>query len=147
MLILTPRARKFESISSTHGRNEVSWCPSPRARSKFVAPMFEPEVFLKQVYCIEESTCDIVGTFRRPEQSFGAPIVIVSRGMGPPFPLVTPRVPKDPGGFLPSFSTRNPSLQKHANTKQLNKLQSYFNQCANPMSVKIPALGFSILKS
>jgi len=28
--------------------------------------MFEPEVFRKQMYCIEESTCDIVGTFRRP---------------------------------------------------------------------------------
>jgi len=29
--------------------------------------MFEPEVFRKQMYCIEESTCDISGTFRRPE--------------------------------------------------------------------------------
>jgi len=27
--------------------------------------MFEPEVFQKQIYCIEESTCDIVGTFWR----------------------------------------------------------------------------------
>jgi len=27
--------------------------------------MFEPEVFRKQMYCIEESTCDIVETFRR----------------------------------------------------------------------------------
>jgi len=32
-------------------------------------PMFEPEVFRKQMYCIEESTCDNVGTF-------GTPIVI-----------------------------------------------------------------------
>ena len=45
---------------------------APGARSKFSAPMFEPEVFWKQMYCIEESTCDIVGTFRRPSQSFGA---------------------------------------------------------------------------
>jgi len=28
--------------------------------------MFEPEVFLKQMYYIEESTYDIVATFRRP---------------------------------------------------------------------------------
>jgi len=28
--------------------------------------MFEPEVFWKQMYSIEESTCDIVGNFRRP---------------------------------------------------------------------------------
>jgi len=28
--------------------------------------MFEPEVFRKQMYCIEESTCNIVGTIRRP---------------------------------------------------------------------------------
>jgi len=32
--------------------------------------MFEPEVFRKQTYCIEESTCDIVGTFRRAPQRF-----------------------------------------------------------------------------
>jgi len=38
---------------------------APRARSKFGAPMFEPEVSRKQTYCIEESTCDIVGTVRR----------------------------------------------------------------------------------
>jgi len=35
--------------------------------------MFEPEVFRKQMYCIEESTCDIVGMFQRPQQSFGVP--------------------------------------------------------------------------
>jgi len=37
-----------------------------RARSKFSATMFEPEVFRKQMYCIEESTCNIVGTFPNP---------------------------------------------------------------------------------
>jgi len=46
---------------------------APEARSKFGTPMFEPKVFQKQMYCIEESTCDIVGTFRRLPQSFGAP--------------------------------------------------------------------------
>jgi len=36
------------------------------ARNKFGVPVFEPEIFRKQMYCFEESTCDIVGTFRRP---------------------------------------------------------------------------------
>jgi len=41
---------------------------APGARSKFDAPMFETEVevFWKQMYCIEESTCDIVGLFGSP---------------------------------------------------------------------------------
>jgi len=43
------------------------------ARSKFGAPMFETEVFRKQMYCIEESTYDNVGTFWRPPQPFGVP--------------------------------------------------------------------------
>jgi len=34
--------------------------------------MFEPEVFREQMYCIEESS-NIVETFRRPLQLFGAP--------------------------------------------------------------------------
>jgi len=38
---------------------------------KFDDPMFEPELFRKQMYCIEESACDIVGTFRRSSWSFG----------------------------------------------------------------------------
>jgi len=47
--------------------------------------MFEPEVFRKQMYCIEESTCDIVGSLRRPPQWFGAPEIV------PPLPpLVAP---------------------------------------------------------
>jgi len=37
--------------------------------------MFEIEIFRKQMHCIEESTCDMVGTFLRPPQCFGAPIV------------------------------------------------------------------------
>jgi len=32
--------------------------------------MFETEVFRKQMCCIEGSTCDIVGTFRRPHGDF-----------------------------------------------------------------------------
>jgi len=49
---------------------------APGARSKFGAPIFEAEVFRKQMYCTEESTCDIAETFRLPPQLFGAPIVI-----------------------------------------------------------------------
>ena len=45
----------------------------PGARSKFGAPIFEPEVFWKQMYCIKECTCDIGGTFHHLPQSFGAP--------------------------------------------------------------------------
>jgi len=41
---------------------------APGARSTFGVPMFEPEVFRKQMSCVEESGCDIVGTFRRPPQ-------------------------------------------------------------------------------
>ena len=39
--------------------------------------MFEPEVFREQIYCIEESTCDIVGTFRRPSKC--VPLVLSLR--------------------------------------------------------------------
>ena len=39
---------------------------APAARSKFGNPMFEPKVFRKQMNCIGESTCNIVGIFRRP---------------------------------------------------------------------------------
>ena len=57
---------------------------APGARSKFVAPMFEPEVFRKQIYCIEESTCGIFGT------SWYPPIVIRRPGNCAPVPtLVT----------------------------------------------------------
>ena len=49
---------------------------APGARSKFGTPKFEPEVFRKQIYCIEESTCDIFGMFWLSRQWFGAPAVI-----------------------------------------------------------------------
>jgi len=35
--------------------------------------MFEPKVLWNQMCCIEESTCDIVGTFRRPGNCAFAP--------------------------------------------------------------------------
>jgi len=51
-------------------RNEVTWRPGQEAG--LAPPVVEPEVFRKQIYCDEESTCDIVGTFRRP-RSVSAP--------------------------------------------------------------------------
>jgi len=52
------------------GRTEVRWRPGQA----------EPELFQKQIYCIEEITCDVVGTFRRPPQWIGA------RSIVPPLP-------------------------------------------------------------
>jgi len=40
---------------------------SPLVTPLFGAPILEPDVFPKQMYCIEENTCDIVETLRRPE--------------------------------------------------------------------------------
>ena len=37
-----------------------------RGTKQFAAPMFELEVFRKQMYCIEESNSDNVGTFVAP---------------------------------------------------------------------------------
>jgi len=37
-----------------------------RGKKQVWRPMFEPEIVPKQMCCIEESTCDIVGTFRSP---------------------------------------------------------------------------------
>ena len=39
---------------------------APRTTNKFGAPMFDPELFRKQIYCIQGSTCDTFGAFRRP---------------------------------------------------------------------------------
>ena len=51
--------------------------------------MFQPEVFQKQMYCIEESLCDIVEIFRRLPQLYPCPQS--ARGITPPCPsLITP---------------------------------------------------------
>jgi len=49
--------------------------------------MFEPVGFRKQIYCIEENTCNIVEIFRCPLQSFGAPTVIRRPRNRSPFAL------------------------------------------------------------
>ena len=56
------------------GRNKVRWHPGQEA--KFGAPVLETEFFRKQIYCIEESSCDIVRAFWRSSQPFGIPAVI-----------------------------------------------------------------------
>jgi len=42
--------------------------------------MFEPEFFRKQIYCVEESTCDIVGTFWRPPAVIRHPHIDLAPG-------------------------------------------------------------------
>jgi len=41
---------------------------SSRVKKQVWRPMCEPEVFRKQMHCMEESTYDIVETFQRPPQ-------------------------------------------------------------------------------
>jgi len=55
---------------------------APGARNKFGAPVFEPEVFRKQMYCFEKSAYDIVVTF-------WSPALIPRPRNCPPSPLVT----------------------------------------------------------
>jgi len=79
---------------------------APGAGSKFGAPMFEAEVFWKQIYCIEESACDIVETFQRPAQWFGAPF----SDSTPPAVIRPPIVIRLPGNcalFPPSLRPKS----------------------------------------
>ena len=76
---------------------------APGAKSKFGVPVFEPEVFRKQMYWIAESTCDIVGTLgasrsnSTPPQWFDAPPVI----RRPPSDFAPPPVISRPGNCAP----------------------------------------------
>ena len=70
--------------------------------------MFEPKVFRKQMYCVEESTCDIVGTFP------GAPTLIWRPGIVLPFPpLVLP---------LPSNTYKSTHLTRNRMTLMRHKM-------------------------
>jgi len=51
---------------------------APGARNKFGAPIFQPELFRKQMYCIEKVLVTL--------GSFGAPIVIQRPGNCVPLP-------------------------------------------------------------
>jgi len=70
--------------------------------------MLEFEVFRKQMYCIEESTCDIV-CFLAPPQSFGAPRSDSAPGhFASLAPLVTPLRRATMGAFASP-----PEISKH----------------------------------
>jgi len=78
------------------------------ARSKFGTNMFEPEVFRKQIYCIEEST-DIVGTFRRPRSHSVPPVEIRRPGNCAPLPTPSryaPAAMPKVAVVLPAFHNR-----------------------------------------
>ena len=64
--------RQFTRLPSTIHKG-LTRLHGARDKKQVWRPMFEPEVLRKQMYCIEESICDIIGTFRRPPQWFGAP--------------------------------------------------------------------------
>jgi len=71
---------------------DVTRLDGAQGKKQVWRPMFEPEVFLKQMYCTDESTCDkkestcnIVEIFRRP-RSHSAPREIYS----PLVPFVRP---------------------------------------------------------
>jgi len=74
------------------GTTTVTRWDSAGTVSKFGAPMFEPKVFRKQMYCIEESTCDIVGPFRRPHVNSAPPCWFSARGIVPPLIKPLPHV-------------------------------------------------------
>jgi len=59
-----------ERSHAIQGRNKVKWLPGQETS---LGPPRSNLIFRKQIYCIEECTRDIAGTFRRLPQSFGAP--------------------------------------------------------------------------
>jgi len=95
--------------------------------------MFEPEVFRKQMYGIEESTCDIVGIFRRPSQSFCA-----SRSDSTPGGLCLPPryAPVATTRFFPATRTWQDGMHEYR-ISQLPYIWRYRNLCATGLVVKL----------
>ena len=96
-----------QQLHCLQGRNEVRWRPGQEA--SLAPPCSILWSFWKQMYCIEESTCDIVATFRRPPQSFVAPRSYSASGELCPSctPLVTPLIVSNwLAGCLVSFYAR-----------------------------------------
>jgi len=87
--IAAPMKRDFcHCCRSSRG---VTRSDGARGKKQVWCPMFEPEVFRKQIHCIEESVCDVVGTFWRTPQRFGTTIEIRRPGNCASLaPLVTP---------------------------------------------------------
>ena len=65
-MVLTVQLLKSINFTTLQRHNELRM--APRARSKFGAPMFEADVFRKQMYCIEESRLlvTLLGLFGAP---------------------------------------------------------------------------------
>ena len=77
--VLTPPP--VEILWYHQGRKEVRWRPGQEA---ILPPPCSKQVFQKQIYCTEDSICDIVGTFRHSPQWFGVHIVTRCPGICPP---------------------------------------------------------------
>jgi len=71
-------------LSSRQGRNEVKWRKGQEA--SLAPPMFKSELFRKQICCIVESTCDILGFSAIPHSD-------LAPGNCSPLPLVLPPCP------------------------------------------------------
>ena len=56
--------QRIYHCDSSQGHNEVRWRPGQEA--SLVPPFSNLRFFRKQMYCIDESSCAVVGTFRRP---------------------------------------------------------------------------------
>jgi len=56
-----------------HGIRGVTKFDGTRGKRQIWRSKLETEVFRKQLYCIKESTCDNVGTFRRPRSDSALP--------------------------------------------------------------------------
>ena len=54
-------------VEQQGARRSVTRLDGARGKEQIWRPMFEPEVFRKQMYCIDESTCDIAWNFWLPE--------------------------------------------------------------------------------
>ena len=115
-------ALQIETSISFHP-SDVTRLDGARARSEFGAPMFEAEVFRKQMYCIEESICDYSGDFS------AAPAVI--RRPGNCSPLSPSRYAPVPSiEFWPS--SPEPRSQKFRSRPHLNFLTKF-----RPRSLKV----------
>ena len=68
----------LSQVRDTRPHRGVTKLDSARGKKQFGTTMFEFEVFRKQMYYIEESTCDIVWTFLRP-CSHSALLVVIRR--------------------------------------------------------------------
>ena len=93
---------------------------APEARSKFGAPMFEPEVFWKQMYCIEASRVHVnmLGLFGAPRSDLAPPEWLGAWGITPPCPRVTPLYIS---ALQPFSHCGTPDILSHLSWNPINK--------------------------